>query len=226
MIVTIDGPAGAGKSTVARQLAAVLGIAYLDTGAMYRAIALRALRRGTPLQDDEQLIRLADEADLQLKCSADGVRVLLDGSDVTDAIRTMAVNEATRFVAKVPGVREVLVRQQQEIGRRLGSLVTEGRDQGAVVFPDATVKFLLDADVETRVQRRYDEMRQDDQDVTSEQVRTNLIERDDRDAVRWAPLLGAGDAVRIDSSDMTIDQVVDRMVQEIRSRSGEIARHG
>lgn len=226
MIVTIDGPAGAGKSTVARQLAEALGVAYLDTGAMYRAIALRALRGNVPLDDEGRLARLADEADLQLECGAGGMRVRLDGQDVTDEIRTMAVNEATHSVARVAAVREVLVRWQRAIGRRLGSLVTEGRDQGSVVFPEADVKFLLDADVTTRVQRRHNEMRRDGQDVSAEQIRANLIERDDQDAARWEPMLASGTAVRIDSSKMTIDQVVERMVQEIRSRSREAAQQG
>ena len=218
MIVTIDGPAGSGKSTVARRLADRLNVAYLDTGAMYRAIALRAIRADVPTDDAERLTRLAAKADLQLVCDRDGVRVVLDGEDVTEAIRTMAVNEATSRIAKVQGVRDVLVRQQQEIGRQLGSLVTEGRDQGSVVFPGADVKFLVEADVETRAERRCEEMRRDGQDVAYEDVRCNLIERDDRDAPRWAPLTAPGAAVRIDTSAMTIDEVVDRMVEEIRRR--------
>ncbi|MBN1346837.1 MAG: (d)CMP kinase [Phycisphaerae bacterium] len=220
MIVTIDGPAGAGKSTVARRLAGKLGIAYLDTGAMYRAIALRALRRGVDPEDQERLARMAGEAELSLDCRGDGVRVLLDGEDVTEAIRGMEVNQVTSLVAKVQGVRDVLVRQQQEIGRRLGSLVTEGRDQGSVVFPKADVKFVLDASVETRARRRCEELGDSGQDVSFDEVRTNLTERDDRDSPRWAPLLEPGRAIRIDTSDMTIDQVVDRLAGEVRDRSG------
>jgi cytidylate kinase len=216
MIVTIDGPAGSGKSTAARRLADALGTAYLDTGAMYRAIALRALRAGVPLHDHARLTTLADQADLRVECHRDGVRVVLDGMDVTEAIRTMEVNATTSIIAKIPGVREALVRRQREIGRRLGSLVTEGRDQGSVVFPDADVKFLVEADVDTRAARRYEEMKQDGQDVTIRDVRANLIERDDRDAVRWAPLLQGGKAIRIDTSDMTIDEVVSVMVRHIR----------
>ncbi len=226
MIVTIDGPAGAGKSTVARRLAAVLDIAYLDTGAMYRAIALRAIRARAPWDDQEWLTQLAEEAELQMECDRDGVRVRLDGEDVTEAIRTMEVNASTGRVARVPGVRTVLVRQQRQIGRRLGSLVTEGRDQGSVVFPDADVKFLVDADVETRARRRHDEMRRDGQDVTREQVLTNLIERDDKDSPRWAPLDAPGGAIRIDTSDMTIDEVVDRMVEAVRRIGGTGPQEG
>lgn len=221
MIVTIDGPAGSGKSTVARRLASELGIAYLDTGAMYRAIALRVLRAGAPLDDHAKLTHLAEEADLRLDCGPDGVRVVMDGRDVTEDIRTMAVNEATSQVAKVPGVRDVLVRQQQGIGRNLGSLVTEGRDQGSVVFPDANVKFLVDANVDTRARRRHDEMNGNGQQVDYLEVRSNLIERDDRDAIRWKPLLEPGQAIRIDTSDMTIDDVVSHMLREISRRTNE-----
>ena len=216
MIVTIDGPAGSGKSTVARRLAARLNIPCLDTGAMYRAIALRAIRAAVPLDDHDRLTQLAREADLQVACDNRGGRVLLDGEDVTDAIRTMEVNQATGHVARVPGVREVLVDQQQKIGQQLGSLVTEGRDQGSVVFPDADVKFLIDASVDTRVRRRCEEMRGEGQDVTPEEVRANLIERDDRDAKRWAPLMAPNAATRIDTSGMTVDEVVDRMVDQVR----------
>ncbi len=224
MIITIDGPAGSGKSTVARRLAETLGIAYLDTGAMYRAIALCAIRAGAPLDDGARLTELAGRTELQLECDNEGVRVVMDGEDVTEAIRTMAVNQATGLVARVAGVREVLVRQQQEIGRRLGSLVTEGRDQGSVVFPDADVKFLIDADVETRTKRRYDEMLQDGQDVTCEDVRANLIERDDRDAPRWSSLAAPGAAICIDTSAMTIDEVVENMLERVRGREGDVPR--
>ncbi len=216
MIITIDGPAGSGKSTTAQRLAARLNIPCLDTGAMYRAVALRAIRAAAPLDDQNRLTQLARETDLQVACDSRGTRVLLDSEDVTDAIRTMEVNQATGYVARVPGVREVLVDQQRKIGQQLGSLVTEGRDQGSVVFPDADVKFLIDADVETRVSRRCEEMREEGQDVTPDQVRANLIERDDRDQKRWAPLMAPNAATRIDTSGMTINEVVDRMVDQVR----------
>ncbi len=218
MIVTIDGPAGAGKSTVARRLAAKLGIPYLDTGAMYRAIALRALREDVDPDDQERLTELAARTRLDIEGSADGTRVRLDGEDVSQAIRTMEVNLVTSQVAKVQGVREVLVREQQAIGRRLGSLVTEGRDQGSVVFPDADVKFVLEADVDTRARRRCDELSDNGKEVSFEEVRQNLIDRDDRDAPRWAGLLEPGRAIVIDTSDMTIDEVVWNMQDIVRQQ--------
>lgn len=219
MIVTIDGPAGAGKSTVARRLAVKLNIAYLDTGAMYRAIALRALREGVDPSDEQQLTDLARRTRIDIECGADGAKVLLDGEDVSQAIRSMEVNQVTSQVAKVQGVREVLVRQQQAIGRRLGSLVTEGRDQGSVVFPDADVKFVLEASVDTRARRRCDELSDNGKSVSFDEVRANLIDRDDRDAPRWAPLLEPGRAIVVDTSDMTIDQVVDRMLELVKQHA-------
>ncbi len=218
MIVTIDGPAGSGKSTVARLLASELGIAYLDTGAMYRAIALRALRASADLDDPEELTKIAAEAELHLECDNEGVRVRLDGEDVTEAIRTMEVNQTSSLVARVEGVRDVLVRQQQRIGKRLGSLVAEGRDQGSVVFPDADVKFVLEADLDTRARRRYDEMTYGKQDVSIDEVRKNLAERDDRDAKRWEPLLSSDETIVLDTTDMGIEEVVRHMAEEVQRR--------
>lgn len=215
MIVTIDGPAGSGKSTIARRLAAVLKTAYLDTGAMYRAMALQALRAGADLHDEERLKRLAEESHLELVCGPEGVRVWLDGDDVTEELRTMEVNKTAALVARVQGVRDVLIRQQRRMARDLGSLVTEGRDQGSVVFPDADIKFLLDARPDVRAKRRLEEMRREGQDVSYEEVLANLSQRDNGDASRWAPITGPGGAIRLDTTHLTIDQVVERMVQEI-----------
>jgi CMP/dCMP kinase len=215
MIVTIDGPAGSGKSTIARRLAAVLKTAYLDTGAMYRAIALQVIRAGADWNDHERLKRLAEESQLEIVCGAEGVRVWLDGEDVTDDLRTMEVNQAAAHVARALGVREVLIRQQRRIAGELGSLVTEGRDQGSAVFPNADVKFFLDATPEVRANRRLEEMRQEGQDVSYDDVLGNLIQRDNGDASRWAPIMGPGGAIRIDTTHMSIDQVVQRMAQEI-----------
>ena len=144
MIVTIDGPAGSGKSTVAQRLARRLGFAYLDTGAMYRAIALKALEQGLDLRDADALATLAQDTDIRFEPGDAGQRVIVDGVDVSAAIRTMQVNEATPYVAKVPQVRQALVLKQKQLGEQLGSLVAEGRDQGSVVFPQADVKFVLD----------------------------------------------------------------------------------
>jgi len=218
MIITIDGPAGSGKSTAARKLAARLEIPYLDTGAMYRAIALKALNEKIDLRDDEALVRIARTARIELDCASTHTRVILDGHDVSESIRTIEVNEATGYVARNPAIRKILIEKQREIAARLGSVVTEGRDQGAVVFPDADGKFVLDASLEKRAERRYTEMIADGQDVTLERVRDNLSRRDSNDRSQWAPLLQSGRAVCIDTTNMTLAAVVDRLYEEVQRR--------
>ena len=155
MIVTIDGPAGSGKSTVARKLAARLGIAYLDTGAMYRAMAHAALYRGIDLDDRGALCDLARSLSLELDCGPTHTRVRIDGHDVSEVIRSLEVSAVTPIVASTQGIRDVLIDQQRKIGRTLGSFVSEGRDQGSVVFPDADARFVLEAGEDERVERRY-----------------------------------------------------------------------
>jgi len=217
MIITIDGPAGSGKSTAARKLAALLGIPYLDTGAMYRVVTLAALEGGIDLNDEAALTRLAGQADFELDCGPTHVRVRLGGRDVSEAIRSMRVNRYTRYVAGSPGVRRILVARQRELGRRLGSLVTEGRDQGSVAFPDADFKFFLDASLDKRAERRLLELRADGEDVTLEQVRANLEERDRTDSQRAvAPLTVPPDAVVIDTTELSISQVLARLVEVLR----------
>lgn len=218
MIVTIDGPAGSGKSTAARKLAAAMQVPYLDTGAMYRAIALKALDKGVPLDKPDQLVAMAESTDISLDCGPTYVRVVMDGRDVSEDIRSMRVSEHTSQIAQIPGIRRVLVEKQRQIGRQLGSLVTEGRDQGSVVFPDADVKFLVDAEDTKRAERRYHEMLADGEEVQLEDVLANIQLRDNNDQAQWAPLLASGKAVRIDTTNMTIAQVVARMQDVIRSR--------
>ena len=208
MIVTIDGPAGSGKSTVAQRLASRLGIAYLDTGAMYRAITLKALDRQIDFDDAPALAALARDTQVSFQPGGSGQRVIVDGADVSEAIRTMRVNETTPFVAKVPQVREALVLQQKRLGEQLGSLVAEGRDQGSVVFPQADVKFVLDGEVGKRAQRRYAELKASGQDVTYEHVLSNLAQRDRGDEKHWLGLLQSGEAIRVDTTGMEIDEVV------------------
>jgi cytidylate kinase len=215
VIITIDGPAGSGKSTTARKLAARLGIPYLDTGAMYRVVTLAALERGIELNDDERLSALAASDAYELDLGPTHIRVTLGGRDVTEEIRSMRVNDHTRYIAALPGVRQALVKKQREIGRRLGAVVTEGRDQGSVAFPDADIKFFLDASVETRAERRLHDLRADGEDVTLEQVLENVCTRDQTDSQRSVgPLTIPAGAIQIDTSQLSIGQVL-----------GEIMRH-
>jgi CMP/dCMP kinase len=219
MIVTIDGPAGSGKSTVARRLASRLGIAYLDTGAMYRAIALKALQQEVVLDDAVGLADLAQHTQVSFQPGDAGQRVLLDGVDVSEAIRTMRVNEATPSVARVPRVREALVSRQRQLAEHLGSLVTEGRDQGSVVFPRADVKFVLDGEVGKRAQRRYAELKESGQDVAYEHVLDNLVQRDRGDEKHWLGLLKSGQAIRVDTTGMEIDEVVEYLCRAIAEKT-------
>ncbi len=219
MIITIDGPAGSGKSTAARKLAARLGIAYLDTGAMYRAIALAAVQQGVGLDDPAALAEVARRCDINVDCGPTHTRVTLDGRDVSEAIRSMEVSRATSYVARVPEIRRLLVEKQREIGRKLGSVVSEGRDQGSVVFPDADVKFLLDADLHQRAERRYLELVAEGEKASLDEILDNLRHRDGNDQCQWAPLLAAGDAIRIDTTGIGLPEVVDRLHEEVRCRT-------
>ncbi len=219
MIITIDGPAGSGKSTAARKLAAKLGIAYLDTGAMYRAIAFAALQAGVSLKDADAIVQVAEKSIIEVDCGPTHTRVLLNGNDVSEAIRTMAVNQATNFVARIPQIRQMLVENQRTIGRRLGSLVTEGRDQGSVVFPDADLKFFLDASIEKRALRRYQELTADGEEAAYEMILDNLRERDGNDQKQWAPLLEPATAIHIDTTQMTIHEVVERLLDSVSRKN-------
>ena len=218
MIITIDGPAGSGKSTAARKLAAKLNMAYLDTGAMYRAIALSALQKGIRLTDEPALIDLARACDIHVDCGPTFTRVELSGVDVSEAIRSMAVSQATSYVARVPDIRKLLVEKQRQIGERLSSLVTEGRDQGSVVFPDADLKFFLDASIEKRAMRRYQELIADGEEASYELIVENLQQRDGNDRRQWAPLLEPATALHIDTTQMTIHEVVERLLEEVRRK--------
>lgn len=216
MIVTIDGPAGSGKSTCARKLAARLGIAYLDTGAMYRAVAHAALERGVDFQDADALLRLARSLSLVLDCGPTYTRVRVNGRDVSEAIRSMEVSAVISQAAKHPGIRELLVEQQRRIGRALGSFVSEGRDQGSVVFPSADVKFVLEASAERRAERRHHELAvEGEETVTLQQVLDNLRARDAVDSKQWEPLLSDARTVVIDTTHLSIAEVVERMASVV-----------
>jgi cytidylate kinase len=212
MIVTIDGPAGAGKSSAARRLAARLGFEFLDTGAMYRAVTLAALRAGIPLRDEEALARLMAGLCLEMPPG----QVLLDGEDVSQQIRSGAVTEASGAVADSPAVRRRLGEWQRAIARGR-DMVCEGRDQGTVVFPDAACKFFLVADADERARRRQAEMQLRGETVSWEEVLRAQHQRDERDAARdLAPMVPAPDAIVLDSTRLTLDEVVARMEQEVR----------
>jgi cytidylate kinase len=214
MIVTIDGPAGAGKSSAARALAQRLGFEFLDTGAMYRAVALAALRARLDLADAEALSKLLAELRLEMRPG----RVLLNGEDVTDAIRTAEVTKATGPVADVPAVRRRLAEMQRALaaGR---DMVCEGRDQGTVVFPGAACKFFLVADPRERARRRQREMAARGEAVELAEVLAAQDVRDRRDAARdLAPMRPAADAVLVDSTRLGLDEVVRLMEEEVRRR--------
>lgn len=215
-IVTIDGPAGAGKSTVAKRLAERLNLAYLDTGAMYRALTLKAIRQNVNLEDEAALVILARQTKIDLENHTTSVKVLLDGEDVSEDIRTLEVTNKTFYVARAPRVRGIMVEWQRVIGGRRG-VVVEGRDAGTVVFPQATNKFYLDAKVEERSRRRIDELREKGKEVDAHQLTVELKERDNKDLTRSVgPLKKADDAVFIDSTHLGIDEVVEEMMKHIK----------
>ena len=210
--VAIDGPAGAGKSTLARRIADKLGYLYIDTGAMYRAVGLWAVRANVALSDMHRLEQLANEARIEFVPGSGGV--LLNGEDVTEAIRAPEIAEAASKVSMVPAVRRAMVAKQREIGER-ASVVMEGRDIGSVVFPDATVKIFLDARPEVRVERRAGESL-----LPPEVIARQINERDQRDRTRpESPLVQAPDAVYVDTTGLSVDDVEAALLKIIRDRT-------
>jgi cytidylate kinase len=207
VVIAIDGPAGSGKSTVAREVARRLGFTYIDTGAMYRAVALLALRNGVSLQDAAALTKIAEEANLHF---ASKNRLFAGGEDLSESIRTPEISQASSMVSTVEGVRRALVAIQQRFGRE-GDLVMEGRDIGTVVFPGAEVKVFLDASPEERARRRFEE-KPDGPPLAA--VIAQIRERDLRDTRReHSPLLRAADAVTLDTTGLTIAEVVEKIEQ-------------
>lgn len=215
-VITIDGPAGAGKSTVAKRLAQKLHFSYLDTGAMYRALTLKALRQGINLEDEDQLVILAQQTTLDLEDHPQGIKVFLDGEDVSQPIRTLQVTNQTFYIARAPRVREIMVKWQQLLGQKK-NVVVEGRDTGTVVFPQAQYKFYLDADTEERTQRRIKDLKKQGQSVDRKDLKREIVERDQKDISRKVgPLKKANDAIFIDTTYLSIEDVVEEMLKRIK----------
>ncbi len=219
IIITIDGPAGTGKSTVARQLAARLGLDFLDTGAMYRAAAAIAIDRGLSLADTDTLVRTVADADLHFDWSVDPPSLLAWGSPIDHRLRDADVTGIVSPIAGIAALRRLMVEKQRKIGAEHRRLVTEGRDQGSVVFPDAPVKFYLDASPEVRAVRRVQQLRKAGQFPDAELVLEEIIARDHSDSSRTdGPLICPADAIRVDTSTIPFEGVVDELVQLVHQR--------
>lgn len=218
MIVAIDGPAGVGKSTVAKLLASRLGFLYLDTGALYRAVAWAVLEQKLEPADAEAVAGLLSKLSLRMQVTNNEVTVFINGKDVTKDLRTPAVSAAASVVSAIPAVRAWLLPVQREIGQK-GSVVAEGRDIGTKVFPSAPVKFFLEADVTVRAQRRHLELVAAGHRTAIEQTSAELAGRDDRDRSRsMAPLVAADDARHIDTSRLSVEEVVNQMLAVVTAK--------
>ena len=224
LIIAIDGPVGSGKSTLARRVAELMGYLYIDTGAMYRALALKAVRRGLSFDRDGELETLARGTRIDLKALDGTQQVFLDGEDVTTAIRTPEVSQAASKIAVVSGVRHVLVAEQRRAGQE-GGVVMEGRDIGSVVFPDADLKIFLTASPEVRAKRRYREHQQKGDSIDLARTLIEIRERDQRDRERTtSPLVRAPDAVVVDSTAMEAEEVARLVVMLANGRSAGAKR--
>ena len=226
LTIAMDGPSGAGKSTVAKALAKRLGYIYIDTGAMYRSVALRVKEKSISPEDELAVSQLALSIHLTLIPEGEQTRVFCNGQDVTEAIRTPEISRLASHISKQKAVREALVRMQREMGKE-GGVILEGRDIGTVVFPDAEVKFYLDAESDERVRRRYEEMVDKGIKVDLKETREELVQRDHRDMHRvHSPLKKAKDAIYIDSTHRPVEEIVEGMTHVVKSRdfpSNEVA---
>jgi len=220
MIIAIDGPSGAGKSTLGKMLAKNLGLLYLDTGAMYRAVALAAMRDERALNDPARAAEIARGANIELKGEPDTLRVYLDGEDISETIRTLEIAQAASIVSTNSDVRRIMVDLQRRLGEQSPKgCVLEGRDIGSVVFPNADVKFFLTAKPEARARRRFEEDKAKGRESTYEQTLSEINERDQRDVSRSdSPLTIADDAVVIDTSELDLTEVFEQMIAKIGER--------
>ena len=214
MIIAIDGPSGSGKSTLGRMLARELNLLYIDTGSMYRAVALAVIEARVDPHDSEAVTALANRANIDLEGDPDSLKVLLDGRDITEQIRSESVTAMSSVVSSIPGVRRAMVERQRTMGQR--GAVLNGRDIGTVVFPDADIKFFLTAQPEERAERRFKEDSETTGAISFEQTLAEMNERDRRDSTRTdSPLKIADDAIVIDSSGLSIEEVFARMMEHV-----------
>lgn len=219
LIIAIDGPSGSGKSTLGRMLASELGLLYIDTGSMYRAVALAVIESTSVKETDDVAVgSLAQRINIDLAGDPDSLRVSLNGRDVSDRIRDEDVTHVSSIISTIPAVRRAMVQRQRELGAR--GAVMNGRDIGTVVFPNADVKFFLDAAIEERAQRRLAEEREHNLSATYDQTLADITERDRRDTTRVdSPLLVADDAIVVDSTGMAIEDVFQKMIAIVRERT-------
>lgn len=215
-VITIDGPAGVGKSSVSAAVASKLGAAFLDTGAMYRVVTLAAMRKGVNLSDEGALLKVLSESEFKFDTAGDGMRVELDGADVTDEIREPGVTANVRHIACAVGVREKLVEMQRSFAAEHAKIVTEGRDQGTVAFPDAKVKFFLTAEAGERGRRRKAQLFESGVEADLDELTDDIKKRDLSDSERKVgPLTPAEDAIIIDTTNLNFDQVVESLLEHI-----------
>jgi cytidylate kinase len=216
-VIAIDGPAGSGKSTVAKEVAKRLGFLYIDTGAMYRALTLKAINKGVDFSDSEALAELSKDMDIELKDSGNTLKVYLDKEDVSHKIRSMEVTEKVKLLAPLKDIRENMVKLQRKLGSGSTGCVLEGRDIGTVVFPDAKHKFYLDASPRIRIERRFRELKEKGFSVSLKEIETDVNNRDTSDMTRKiAPLKKAENAVVIDTTDMEVEGVVGKILEIVK----------